>query len=99
MITLLIAVSIKILITIRLKQLTWHGRLIPENEVWVKLGGDKGGSSVKASFQIVNVSKPNSIRNSCVFAVFEATDSSVNLHLALDQYRQSISELQKAQWR
>ena len=65
----------------------------------MKLGGDKGGSSFKASFQILNVQKPNSIRNSCVFAVFEATDSAFNLHLALDQYRQSISDLQKAQWR
>ena len=63
------------------------------------LGGDKGGSSFKASFQILNVDKPNSIRNSCVFAVFEATDSVFNLHLALDQYRESVSELQKTQWR
>ena len=83
----------------RLKQLTWHDGLIPENEIWLKLGGDKGGSSFKASFQIINVEKPNSVCNSFVFALFEASDSVFNLHLALDQYRQSISDLQKAQWR
>ena len=82
-----------------MNQLTWHEGLIAEDEIWLKLGGDKGGSSVKASFQIVNVNKPNSVRNSCVFAVFEAPDSVFNLHLALDQYCTSVAELQKTKWR
>ncbi len=73
--------------------------MIPNDEVWIKIGGDKGGSSLKMSFQVVNVDKPNSVTNSCVFAVFEASDSVLNLHIALDKYSSSISELQKSKWK
>ena len=65
----------------------------------MKIGGDKGGSSFKASLQIVNVEKPNSVKNSCVFALFEAPDSSTNLHIVLDRYRQEFSDLQTTRWR
>ena len=75
-----------------LQQLTWHDCTIPENEVWVKLGGDKGGHTFKTNFQIVNVPHPNSIHNTCVFAVFEASDSVTNLHIALDHYKYQISD-------
>ena len=37
---------------------------IPESEVWIKLGGDKGGdvlNTFKMNFQIVNVAAPNSV--------------------------------------
>ena len=37
----------------RLGQLTWHDGLIPSSEIWVKLGGDKGGTSFKTSLQTV----------------------------------------------
>ena len=79
---------------IRLNQLTWHNTLSPSNEIWLKVGGDKGGSSFKLSLQVVNVEKPNSVKNSCVFALFKAPDSVFNLHLAIDRYRKPISELQ-----
>ena len=82
-----------------LQQLTWHDGTIPENEVWVKLGGDKGGHTFKMNFQIVNVPHPNSIHNTCVFAVFEASDSVTNLHIALDRYKYQITALQNTQWR
>ena len=32
----------------RLNRLTNHNGAIPENEIWIKIGGDKGGKSVKA---------------------------------------------------
>ena len=51
------------------------------------------------SFQVVNTDKPNSVCNSCVFSLFEAPDNVVNLHLALDQYRDIISSLQETQWK
>ena len=59
-------------------RLTWHNGIIPETEVWVKLGGDKGGNTTKMNFQIVNVLTPNSIYNTCVFCCFAATDSVTN---------------------
>uniref|UniRef100_A0A1X7TND9 Uncharacterized protein n=1 Tax=Amphimedon queenslandica TaxID=400682 RepID=A0A1X7TND9_AMPQE len=67
----------------RLGPLTWHNGLQPPTVVWVKLGGDKSGTSLIASLQIVNSEKPNSIKNSCVFAVFEGPDLSTNIRLAL----------------
>ena len=83
----------------RLGQLTWHNGLIPPTEVWVKLGGDKGGTSFKASIQIVNTEKPNSIKNSCVFAVFEGPDSSTNLHIALSRFQEQVSDIQRSNWK
>lgn len=83
----------------RLNRLTWHDEIIPSNEIWIKLGGDKGGSSFKMSFQIINTENPNSVQNTCVFAVFEASDTVFNLHVALDRYADQFDDLQKAQWR
>ena len=65
----------------------------------MKLGGDKGGSSFKMNFQIVNVPHPNSIRNTCVFTAFEAPDSKTNLKIALERYQGPVSQLQQHTWR
>jgi hypothetical protein len=73
--------------------------MIPVNEVWVKICGDKGGSSFKMSLQIMNTAKPNSVKNSCVFTLFEAADKVTNLHIALDRYQSVISDLQKSKWK
>ena len=63
-------------------RLTWHGGVIPEGEIWLKIGGDKGGKSVKSSFQICNTPNPNSVQNTVVFSVFQAKDTPINLHIA-----------------
>lgn len=73
--------------------------MIPEGEIWVKIGGDKGGHSVKINFQICNVYNPNSVKNTCVFAAFEAPDSATNVHVALERYSDQISELTRVKWR
>lgn len=83
----------------RQNQLIWHNGLIPQNELWVKVGGDKGGSSFNMSLQLVNVQKPNSVKNSCVFTLFEAPDSLANLHIALDRYNDEIIDLQSSMWK
>ena len=70
--------------------LTWHDGVIPGNEVWINLGGDKGGDAFKMHFQIVNTSVPNSIYNTCVFACFEAQNTIANLHIALDRYKEEV---------
>ena len=51
------------------------------------------------SFQLVNVDKPNSVKNSVVFALFEAPDSVGSLHIALDRYKSAISDVQESRWR
>ena len=58
--------------------LTWHG-VIPEDELWLKLGGDKGHGSFKFNMQLCNVLHPN---------------SQTNLHIGLDMYREAIKRLQ-----
>ena len=69
-----------------LNLLTWHDGDLPNDEVWIKIGGDKGGSSFKMNLQIVNVSCPiiYSIANTCIFTAFQAPDTVTNLHVALD---------------
>ena len=78
--------------------LTWHNGSIPENEIWVKLGGDKGGGSFKMSFQIANVDHPNSLSNTCTSCVYKAGDSITNMHTALDRYQEQIKDLQLQEW-
>ena len=80
-------------------RLTWHNGKIPESEVWVKVGGDRGAESVKIIFQLCNVPSPNSINNTCVFCVFEGKDTTSNLHVALDRYRSEFEHLSEMQWR
>ena len=53
-------------------------------DLTLKEGGDKSGNSFKMNFQIVNTPTPNSVQNTCVFSIFEADDSTTNLHVALD---------------
>ena len=79
--------------------LTWHDGMIPEDEIWIKIGGDKGGSSFKMNFQICNVATPNSNTNTCVFCAFLAYDSITKLHIALDRYSDQINDLQTTKWR
>lgn len=73
--------------------------MIPEGEVWVKIGGDKGGGSFKMSFQICNVPQPNSVENTCVFAAFQAGDTATNLHIALELYKVQVNDLNGKKWR
>ncbi|XP_038062352.1 uncharacterized protein LOC119733624 [Patiria miniata] len=79
--------------------LTWHSGVIPPNEIWVKIGGDKGGSSFKMAYQIVNVNHPNSLQNTVVFACFEGSDTSQNLKRTLPKIISQITTLSKQQWR
>ena len=36
------------------KSLTWNNGMIPENEIWEKLGGDHGDDSLKTALHICN---------------------------------------------
>ncbi|KAL5515002.1 hypothetical protein EMCRGX_G000108 [Ephydatia muelleri] len=83
----------------RAGRLTWHNGVIPASEIWIKLGGDKGGGTFKMNFQIVNVAAPNSVNNTCVFCCFEADDSYTNLHIALERYKEQVENLQGMTWR
>lgn len=85
-------VRVKDLCTCRLNLLTWHG-VIPENEIWVKIGGDKGGATFKQMFQVANVENPNAPRNTIVFCIFPAKDSFYNLKLAFQGLQAQVNSL------
>ena len=56
--TIRIIIHVHVPQSLRAGQLTWHGNLIPEDEIWLKIGGDKGGESFKMSLQIANLANP-----------------------------------------
>ena len=67
--------------------------MIPQDEIWLKIGGDKGHQSFKLNLQLCNVEHPNSQKNTCLLSIFMAGDSTTNLHTCLDMYREQMSEL------
>ncbi|XP_038062587.1 uncharacterized protein LOC119733077 [Patiria miniata] len=79
--------------------LNWHDGVIPKDEVWIKVGGDKGGKSFKLSFQIVNTHYPNSLQINVVFACFEPNDSIANLQTVLPPVLEQVSQLTGHKWR
>ena len=79
--------------------LTWHDGTIPDDEIWLKLGGDKGGGYFKMNFQIINTPAPNSVHNTCVFSYFEASDTLSNLHVALDRFRGEVANINTMKWK
>ena len=87
------------LIFYRARKLTWQDGLIPENEIWIKLGGDKGQGSFKMALQVCNTSRANSSRNTFVFSLFQAGDSATNLHIALERYRHQFEEINATIWK
>ncbi|KAJ8048012.1 hypothetical protein HOLleu_00163 [Holothuria leucospilota] len=82
----------------RLNLLTWHS-VIPENEIWIKIGGDKGGATFKQMFQVANVESPNAPLNTTVFCIFPAKDSFYNLKLAFQSLQAQVNTLQESTWR
>ena len=79
--------------------LCWHDDRIPADEIWLKVGGDKGGNSFKMSFQVVNTKAPNSSSNTCVFSIFEASDSITNLKVIGDRFGDEVGHLEEQMWK
>ena len=74
--------------------MTWHDGAIPSDEIWVKLGGDKGRGSFKLNLQLVNTANPNSMKGTALLSVFKAGDTTTNLHTALNMYKEHVIEAQ-----
>ena len=87
---------------ISIGRLTWYNGYIPEREISVKIGSDKGGdvlNTTKMNFLIINVPAPNSVSNTCVFSCFKAADTVLNLHIALDRFKAQVRQLLGMKWR
>lgn len=79
--------------------MTWHNGCLPEDKVFLKLGGDHGQGSMKMEFQIANVPKPNSPQNTVVFVLFEGKDTRNNLATILQGYKDQVEYLESTGWR
>ena len=91
--------NIILLNTSSINRVTWHSGAIPEGEVWLKLGGDKGGGTFKLCFQHLNVPSPNSPDNTCIFTLFEAPDNYTNLSIAFERYKDALNDMETQTWR
>ena len=81
------------------EMLTWHNSQIPEDEVWLKIGGDHGGGSFKLMLQIANLQNPNSEENTCLLAIVNCKDTPTSLWRILSPFKQQIADLQAMAWR
>ena len=78
--------------------LTWHGSIIPENEIWIKFGGDHGKNSLKFTMQIANTPKPNSKHNTLVVAMTKIKDNHKNLKRCMSILQPQLEELSNSEW-
>ncbi len=83
-------------------KVTWRDGAIPQNEYWLKFGGDKGGdkvtNSTKLCFQFANLENPNSVENTRVFCNFYAPDTPTNLCQIMQRYERPLSALNGQIW-
>ena len=63
-----------------------------------EIGCDHGGGSFKLSYQIANVSHPNSTNNTVVLSIFEAKDYRSNVKIGLTRFQEQINALQTMTW-
>ena len=79
-------------------RLTWDTNGIPEDEVWIKIGGDHGGGSFKLCLQVLNIASPNATNNTHVILCFTEKDLRTNLDNVLSTYKNQIKQLQLMSW-
>ena len=77
--------------------LTSH-EFIPDDEIWLKIGGDHGGGSMKLMLQVANVQKPNSKHNTFLICIANAKDTHSNLKKIFEPCLRDIEELKEMTW-
>ena len=73
-------------------KLTWHNT-VPEDEIWVNVGGDHGSGSF-STLQIANLDNPNSKLNTRLLLIADCNDSPKNLSRLLNLYKDQIKSQQ-----
>ena len=94
----LVGYVLKYLNDLKSTNLLYDHPFMPKDEVRLKIGGDHGGSSFKASFQIANVLNPNQPNNTVIFSIMEAKDYRTNLLLCLERFKAHIEQFRKVKW-
>ena len=78
-------------------KLIWHEGM-PKDEIWIKVGGDHGGKSLKLCMQICNLQCPNAKENTVVFSCTTAKDYHHNLEQLTKLHTEQLNNLQNTQW-
>ena len=78
-------------------KLIWHEGM-PKDEIWIKVGGDHGGKSLKLCMQICNLQCPNAKENTVVFSCTTAKDYHHNLEQLTKLHTEQLNTLQNTQW-
>ena len=81
--------------------LTWHDGVIPEDQIWIKVGGDHGKHSLKLTLQIINLARPNSKQNVFVFANTPVPDNFDNLRTVFEflKLKEKLESFKDLIWR
>ena len=80
--------------------LTWREGTIPEDEIWIKIGGDHGKNSLKFTLQVANINKPNARNNTVVIAIAAVRDTHTNMQRFLEgKLTEDLNTLQSHFWR
>ncbi|XP_072023493.1 uncharacterized protein [Amphiura filiformis] len=64
-------------------------------ELWIKIGGDKGGTTTKLAFQFVNQNNSNSAAATNILSMFEATDTYCNMAHVFGNFTDQLAALQQ----
>ena len=75
-----------------------HENSRPNEEIWVKIGGDHGQGSLKATLQVLNIEKSNSKFHTSVFAMAQVPDKVHNLQTLLGRFKLQIEDMQNSNW-
>ena len=78
--------------------LSWHDGGIPEDQIWLKIGGDHGRGSLKICVQIANVDNPNSSENTRIVAMIETKDTPEVIKEVIENLLYDIDSLKSARW-
>ncbi|GFN92672.1 amine oxidase, partial [Plakobranchus ocellatus] len=79
-------------------ELKWHDEKIPQNKVWIKIGGDHGKNSFKVALSICNLSKPNAKQNTHLIAMAKVPDKMHNIQIMFNDLKPQIESLQSFTW-
>ena len=75
--------------------LTWGDNNIPQDEIWVKVGGDHGGEFFKFMLQIANTPHANSRDNTILITIVNCKDSFPDLKQILKPFYRPLHGLEK----
>ncbi|XP_041479492.1 uncharacterized protein LOC121427243 isoform X2 [Lytechinus variegatus] len=79
--------------------LTNHDGVIPEDQVWIKFGGDHGGGSFKLAVEVCNVQNPNASHNTLIVGYYEGPDSVSSLQIMIRPIARQLKQMKKSKWR